>query len=81
MYASISFQGLKNLTANTFDELPSAPLIVTFESVKNDDTGAHYSRGEICLHLKNRALAKALVEAINRAVAEHEAQKTLEAAE
>lgn len=71
MFASISFQKVSKITANAFLDLESAPFFIAFESTENDEAGNHYSRGEVCLHLEDRALAEALVEAINRVVAEH----------
>jgi hypothetical protein len=73
MYASISFQNVSKVTAHAFLDLDSTPFFVAFESTENDEGGKQYSRGEVCLHLKDRALASALAEAINRVVAEHEA--------
>jgi hypothetical protein len=65
MYASISFQRVKSISASTFSDLESTPFFLRFESIENGEDGKHYSVGEICIHLENRSLADALVKAIN----------------
>lgn len=75
MFSSISFQKVGKVTANAFLDLDSTPFFISLESTENDESGDHYSRGEICLHLEDRALAEALVEAINRVMAEHAAKQ------
>lgn len=83
MNADISFQRVMKISAGTYSEVESTPFFLTFESSDNsDDIPNCYSHGRLCLHLEDKALALALVEAINRVVADHEAAKqpTLEAA-
>lgn len=79
MFASISFQKVSKVTASAFPDLESTPFFINFESTENGESGEHYSRGEVCLHLADKVLASALVEAINRTVAEHEAMAELKA--
>ena len=72
MYADISFQQVNKITASAFLDLASTPLMIRFQSTYNDKAGFHYSRAQFVLHLENKSLAEALVEAINRVVAEHD---------
>jgi hypothetical protein len=72
MFASISFQNVNKISAHAYPELESTPFFIAFESTENDDS--QYSRGEVCLHIEDATLALALVEAINRTVAEHKAK-------
>lgn len=81
MFASISFQKVNKVTASAFLDLESTPFFIAFESIENDETGNHYSRGEVCLHLADRDLASALVKAINRVVSEHIDRKQEEMAD
>jgi hypothetical protein len=74
MFASISFQNITKLQAHAFADLESTPFFIQFESSENSEDGGQYSRGEVCLHLADATLAKALVEAINRTVSEHNAK-------
>jgi hypothetical protein len=74
MFASISFQNITKLSAHAFADLESTPFFLQFESTENSDDGGQYSRGEVCLHIADATLALALVEAINRTVAEHNAK-------
>lgn len=62
-------------------DLASTPFFIAWESIENDESGNHYSRGEICLHLEDPILATALVEAINRVVSEHGDRKQTEMAD
>lgn len=73
MYANLSFQNVAKIKASAYLELDSTPFFIHFQSTQNDDRGDHYSRGELCLHIRDKVLAAALVEAINRVVDEHEA--------
>lgn len=74
MFSSISFQNITKLCADTFADLESTPFFLHFESSENFEHGGQYSRGEICLHLADKDLALALVEAINRTISEHAAK-------
>jgi hypothetical protein len=74
MFASISFQNITKISAHAFADLESTPFFIQWESSENSEDGGQYSRGEICLHIEDATLALALVEAINRTVAEHSAK-------
>lgn len=79
MYASLSFQNIKMISASTFADLESVPFFIKFETTKENENG----RAELCLHLGNAPLALALVTAINDVLkdfadrADQEASETL----
>ena len=74
MFTSISFQNITKLSSLCYADLESTPFFIQFESTENDGGANHYARGEVCLHIADAALARALVEAINNTVAEHNAK-------
>lgn len=69
MYADISFQDVKFRNVTTYDDLDSTPIMINFDSEQNSPS--HYSRGLVCFHLHNAALARDLVEAINAVLTAH----------
>lgn len=60
MYSSFSLQNITTISARTFEDLESAPIIIEFDGDKG--------RSEITIHTRNAALTRALVDAINGAV-------------
>ena len=65
IYSSFSLQHVKTISAHTFSELKSAPLIIGFQVDETLDGGW----AEITVHTDNTELTAALVSAINSAVA------------
>ena len=74
MYTQTSFQNIASIKAKAYLDLESTPVILDFVSKDYRDQFGTPTHSEIILHVENRALAAALVEAINRVVADHEAK-------
>lgn len=74
-YTNFSIQHIGHIEAHAYLDLQSTPITISFESSVSADVNGFKARSEVCLHLENRALAAALVEAINRVVAEHTGAK------
>lgn len=69
IFSSFSLQRVKTITAHTYHDLASAPLILNFQCDDTLDGGW----SEITIHTDNKELTQAIVDAINgaiRAVAE-----------
>lgn len=64
IFSSFSIQRVKTITAHTYPDLASAPLILNFQCDDTLDGGW----SEIIIHTDNNELTKALVEAINSAL-------------
>ena len=65
MYSSFSLQGVRTISARTYPDLESAPLILSFEV---DCATLDGGWSEITIHTESKELTAALVRAINDAV-------------
>lgn len=66
IFTSFSLQRVKTITAHTYAELASGPLVLGFQ--REDDLTGGWS--EVTIHTDNPELAAALVEAINGVIVE-----------
>lgn len=70
MYTNLSIQNIGLIEARAFLDLKSTPVIIALRSSDSADADGVMAWSEITMHIENRALAAALVKAINAAVAE-----------
>jgi hypothetical protein len=69
MFNDTSIHGIKRITATTFDQLASAPVIIRIAGKPNEDVA------EITLHTSDAAFSLALVAAINKVDEERQPQQ------